>query len=204
MRFKVCVAASSILLLILGDAAVGQSFPDDDTAEVALWQTVQNSTRASDFQGFLLLYPRGRLSNLARLRLARLGGAQTQAGAVEPADADADAEPAATPQLYHIDVSPNVVTMGQTVTVKCRGFMAPALYDRIVVVPVGTPDFTAAGKVDERRLLWNGLANLYDCSGAGIGLPMMMKGSYEVRYVSRQYNPDGRLEVVARSGFVNR
>ena len=193
--------SAAILALLLGTALPAQAqqpMPDDDDAEVVAWQTVKDSRNPKDLQTFLLLYPRGKLSSLARIKLARLGG-----HAVAQADPVEDAAPA-LPVLYHLDVSPGVVGMGQTVTVKCRGFMAPALYDHLVVARVGAPDFDPSGKLDRGSLLWDGLVNLYDCAGTGIQLPMMMKGSYEVRYVSRQYNPDGSKEVVARSGFVYR
>lgn len=103
-----------------------------------------------------------------------------------------------------LDVTPGVVGMGETVTVRCRGLMAPALYDQLVVVRKGTPDFDSSGAVDEKQFYWRGLPNLYDCAGAGITLPIFMKGSYEVRYLSRQYNPGGAMQVVARAEFVYR
>ena len=166
--------------------------PDITGAEIALWKVVVKSRDPADYTAFLLLFPEGHFSALARIKLAKLQGAPPPAGAPDVTD------------IYHLDITPKVAFMGQNVTVKCRGFAAPALYDRIVVVKAGDPDFDGAGKVDEKRLYWNGLPNLYDCAGTGIALPMMMKGSYEVRYISRQYNPDGELQVVARSGFENK
>lgn len=197
--------SASLLAGSGGPCRAAQAFPDDDAAEVGLWQAIQGSRNPADFQSFVQFYPRGRFTALAQLRLKRLQREAAHGDA--PASAGPDAVPAptdATPQVYFLDVKPGVATMGQTVTVRCRGLGHPALFDRIVVVPIGAPDFGADGKVDEKKVLWSGLPNLYDCAGQGIELPMMTKGSYEVRYLSRQYNPDGKLDIVVRSGFVYR
>ncbi len=90
---------------------------------------------------------------------------------------------------------------GQPVTVRCRGFLPPALFDLIVVVRAGAPDLSPDGTPDDKQILVKGLAHLFDVERAGIGIPALPAGAYEVRYLSRQYNPDGRMKVMARSGL---
>ena len=76
------------------------------------------------------------------------------------------------------------------------------MYDWIVVVPAGTPDFDPGARVPgQPQPLFARLAPTVDCGGAGLSLPPAPPGAYEARYVSRAYNPDGRSEVVARVGY---
>lgn len=49
----------------------------DGAAELALWQSVQASTRADEFRGFLRQYPRSRFADEARARIAALSAPVT-------------------------------------------------------------------------------------------------------------------------------
>ena len=190
MRRPLALAA---LLLILGGPTLAAGPAEDDTAaEIALWQAVTARSLPSDYEGYLLLFPKGRFAALARLRLQ----------GTLPAPL-----PPALPEMYRLDVMPPVASRGQAVTVRTHGFLPPALYDLIVVVRAGAPDFTPAGTVDDAQVAAKSLAHLYDGEHAGIPLfplPALAPGSYEVRYVSRQYNPAGRNEVLARAGLTVR
>ena len=182
------LAAAVALLLV----AAGPPPPADDAAaEIGLWQAVTARNLRTDYEGYLLLFPNGRFAGLARLRIQ------------DAAPPPTPPPPVADVSLYHLDVTPQAAP-GQPVTVRCRGFLPAALFDLVVVVRAGTPDLTAAGALDESQLLVKGLAKLYDVEGAGIGIPALPPGAYEVRYVSRQYNPGGRAEVMARAPILFR
>ena len=192
------LALAVLLLGIAGPALAAPPAEDDSAAEIGLWQAVTARGLRSDYEGYLLLFPQGRFAALARLRLQDNGAG--------PVPAAPPAAPAAA-NLYRLEVVPPVATRGQPVTVRTQGFLPPALFDLVVVVRAGTPDFTPAGALDESQLAARSLAHLYDGEHAGIPLfpvPALAPGSYEVRYISRQYNPDGRNEVVARAGLTVR
>jgi uncharacterized caspase-like protein len=52
----------------------------DGSAELALWGSVQSSTRADEFRAYLRQYPKGRFADVARARIAELSTAQAGAG----------------------------------------------------------------------------------------------------------------------------
>lgn len=188
------LALAAVLLALAGPALAAGPAEDDTAAEIGLWQAVTARGLPSDYEGYLLLFPQGRFAALARLRL--------QGGSPPPAPT-----PPAGVNLYRLEVMPAVAARGQAVTVRTHGFLPPALYDLVVVVRAGTPDFTPAGALDDAQMAAKSLAHLYDGEHAGIPLfpiPALTPGSYEVRYVSRQYNPDGRNEVLARAGLTVR
>lgn len=180
--------AGALLAALAGPAAA----EDDPAAEIGLWKAVTARGLKSDYEGYLLLFPSGRFAPLARVRIAQF---------------DAGAPSAAAPgdfNLYHLDVVPPVAVRGQQVTVRCRGFGPPALYDLLVVVRSGAPDVGPDGTMDPGQAVFQRLAATYDLEREGIGLVMLPAGAYEVRYMSRQYNPQGRMEVMARSGLTVR
>ena len=185
-------ALAGALLAVLAHPAAAE---DDTAAEIGLWKAVTGRGLKSDYEGYLLLFPNGRFAPLARVRLAQLDkGAPPAAPAAPPGDFN----------LYHLDVTPAAAARGQQVTVRCRGFGPPALYDTVVVVRAGAPDTGADGGVDQGQVIFQRLAATYDLEREGIELVMLPAGAYEVRYMSRQYNPQGRMEVMARAGLTVR
>lgn len=184
------LAAALVAALIRPAAA-----QDDPAAEIGLWKAVTARGLKSDYEGYLLLFPSGRFAPLARVRIVQLDGSTSPA---PPAPAAGDFS------LYHLDVVPPVAARGQQVTVRCRGFGPPAMYDLVVVVRAGAPDAGPDGAVDPAQAVFQRLAATYDLEHEGIGLVMLPAGAYEVRYMSRQYNPQGRMEVMARSGLTVR
>lgn len=202
--------ASAALAALLLAAAPGRSQPPPSSptasvgeAEIYVWKRATTSGKLADYQDYLRFYPDGRYAGLAQLRV-QAGGSAPQAGTAAAVPPPVPVRPYALPpelSLYHLDVTPLVAAAGQPVTVRTRGFMAPALFDLVVLVPAGARDFTPDGALDESQFRVKGLANLYDFT-AGVQIPAQPAGAYEVRYISRTYNPDGRLEVVARAAAV--
>jgi len=166
-----------------GGAPSGGAQVDDGSAEIGLWKAIQNSKDPSDYRGYLLLFPNGRFAPLARLRAGgKLNG-----------------EPDA---MYRLEVTPATTLAGYPVQLKCVGFLSPALFDWIVVVPAGTADFDPGSRdPGQPRPLFARLAPTVDCGGAGLSLPAQAPGAYEARYVSRAYNSEGKSEVVARVSY---
>jgi len=194
MRRRALVAAllaAPVLTALIRPAAA----EDDTAAEIGLWKAVTARGLKSDYEGYLFLFPSGRFAPLARVRIAQM---TADAPPAPPAPAAGDFN------LYHLDVVPPVAARGQQVTVRCRGFGPPAMYDVVVVVRAGAPDGGPDGAVDPGQVLFQRLAATYDLEREGIGLVMLPAGAYEVRYMSRQYNPQGRMEVMARSGLTVR
>ena len=191
-RALAAVLLGAPLLTIVVRPAAAQ---DDTAAEIGLWKAVTARGLKSDYEGYLLLFPSGRFAPLARVRIAQMDGGATP---VPPSPATGDFN------LYHLDVMPPVAARGQQVTVRCRGFGPPAMYDLLVVVRAGASDVGPDGAMDPAQAMFQRLAATYDLEHEGIGLVMLPAGAYEVRYMSRQYNPQGRMEVMARSGLTVR
>lgn len=181
--------AGALLAALAGPAAA----EDDTAAEIGLWKAVTAHGLKSDYEGYVLLFPDGRFAPLARVRIAQFNGNGRPLPPPVPPPGDIN--------LYRLDVSPPVAARGQPVVVRCRGFLPAALFDLLVVVRAGAPDVAPDGTPDESQFLVKGLAHLYEIERAGVGIPALPPGAYEVRYLSRQYNPDGRMEVMARAGL---
>lgn len=187
--------AGSLLAALTRPAAA-----EDDTAmEIGLWKAVTARGLKSDYEDYLRFFPSGRFAPLAQVRLAQL-----DKGAPPAAPPGSPAAPPGDFNLYHLDVAPSVAARGQQVTVRCRSFGPPALYDTVVVVGIGAPDTGPDGGLDQRQVIFQRLAATYDLEREGIELVMLPAGAYEVRYMSRQYNPQGRMEVMARAGLTVR
>lgn len=186
--------AGALLAALAGPAAA----EDDTAAEIGLWKAVTSRGLKSDYEGYLLLFPSGRFAPLARVRIAQMNGNGLPAPATTPPPPPGDFN------LYHLDVTPPVAARGQQVTVRCRGFGPPALYDLLVVVRAGAPDLGPDGGADPGQAVFQRLAATYDLERETIDLVMLPAGAYEVRYLSRQYNPQGRMEVMARAGLTVR
>jgi uncharacterized protein len=76
-----------------GAAAPARPAAAPDRDEIAFWASIENSQSPAEFQAYLDAYPHGRFAELARLRLAALGGGEAgeQAGSVSLETEDAGA-----------------------------------------------------------------------------------------------------------------
>jgi formylglycine-generating enzyme required for sulfatase activity len=107
----VCVLMASVFS---AGAGVQSSAPDVQLAgvvpknsseqfELAFWQSIKDSSHASDFEAYLKAYPKGRFVPLAQARIARLrAAAEKPAPVANPAPA-AQATPAAKPAAKSSD-----------------------------------------------------------------------------------------------------
>ena len=177
-------AWATAVLATLAACAAAQAQPQSGAPippEPALWQAIQADTDPASFRAFLFYYPHGQFAQVARERAG---------GKLPPQDPHA---------LYRLTAIPDVALPGQGFIVSCVGFPQPALYDWIVVVPSGTPDFDPGGP-EAGQALFSRLATTVTCP-FGVTIPPQPPGAYEARYVSRAFNPDGRSEAVARVEF---
>lgn len=65
--------------------------------ELAFWNSIKDSSHASDYEAYLKAYPKGRFAPLAQARIARLRTPATAAAPAAPAPASPSTPPAATP-----------------------------------------------------------------------------------------------------------
>ena len=93
--------AGLAIALLLAAPAWSQA---TDPADLAFWQSIQNSVNPAEYEAYLQAFPQGRFAALARLRAQ--GGAMPApaAGAPGPAMAAPPAAPAAAPAEQPIEV----------------------------------------------------------------------------------------------------
>jgi len=217
-------STAALAILLLAGPALGQA---TDPADTAFWESIQGGGPA-EYRAYLNAFPNGRYAGLARLRAGDDGAGPPDAGPVmaqggKPAplgapDAPALAapRPAPTPapapapaddtsdetSSGTITANPTVARVGNQITLSFRDFPKAAQFDRVIVVPAGTPDLDPDKRGGDMKILDSYYAsNLMDGSGnettwkVGPHAP----GRYEVRWMTRLYNDDGRLEVKARA-----
>lgn len=186
MRTSVLAFLALLLQSAVAPAMSQPRAPDQPSVgdiEIGFWNAARQGPGASGYRSYLMLFPNGKFATLARLR----AGDQTP-----PPDPSSP---------YRLNAAPYVAGNGTPTHIICTGFGAPALFDYLVVVPSGTPDFDPA--TDAGKSLYTSLPHIQPCEGAGLLLPVMPAGSYEARYVSRSSTPDGSLKVLARVGFLS-
>lgn len=184
MRTSVPAVVALVLSIAVAPASSQPSAPDQQSdIEIGLWHAAEQGRDGAGYRSYLMLFPNGRFATLARLR----AGDQTP-----PPDPSSP---------YRLTAVPYVAANGTPTHIVCTGFGAPALFDYLVVVPSGAPDFDPA--TEHGSSLYTTLPNIQPCDGAGLVLPVMPAGSYEARYLSRSSTPDGSLKVLARVGFLS-
>jgi hypothetical protein len=223
----VIFAASLCVALSLSLGARAQT----DPADLAFWQSIMTSTDPEEYKAYLDAFPNGRFAALARLRLRpgalqpkrppkpqqqlpALQQAPAQpaqppaiaapppAPAAPPPPAPAAAEPPPPPAVEHpehIGITPPNAKVGQQVTLTCDKFPQPTNYDLLLVVPAGTPDYNPLRTDAENHVLWKNYAS--NCSLYTQKAGPFAPGNYEARFVTKLYNNDGRLEMVAKTSF---
>ena len=190
------IAGMALAAALAAISLPGARAEETDPADIAFWQSIQGSTNSAEYKAYLEAFPNGRFAAIARLRSAQ-GAALPAAPAAQPPLATAAVEAAAGPS-EKILVAP-VSRVGQAVTFTCQNFPEPSSFDQLVVVPAGTPDIDPGRARDETKIVWMDFAQR--CAAAPVKGGPFAPGAYEVRYVTRLYNNDGRLEVHARSPF---
>ena len=74
--------------------------------ELTFWESIKDSSHASDYEAYLQAYPKGRFSTLARARIERLRAAAPKVAAPEPAPKAQRPTPAATPPAERVRPAP--------------------------------------------------------------------------------------------------
>lgn len=164
------------------------------SAEIAFWQSIQDSTNAEEYEAYLDTYPNGAFAELAELRIQQLGG---DAG---PANTAGDKNDA--PQLSGdvvgdaiITISPDTMRVGEHANVTIEDLPDPSSSDAVIVVAAGAPD--NVGVLSSENVLKTVYAS--NLAYGPIDIGPFPPGTYEVRWLTSLYNVDGRLEVGARA-----
>lgn len=186
-----------VLAAVVGGLLAGAPARATDLAELAYWQTIQNSTDPAEYKAYLDTYPQGTFAALARARYARL----TQGGAPAPV-AQPEPEPAATVD-EKITVTPQPGRVGDMLKFTCTNFPKPYYTDMIVVVRAGSPDTNPLSARDDLKLL--GRSYPQNCLSNGyVEMGPFAPGRYEVRFVTALYNDDHTPEIRTRTAFTVR
>jgi formylglycine-generating enzyme required for sulfatase activity len=102
-RLMVCVLAGSVFAMyghahgraddMQAPGIVPKASPEQ--FELAFWNSIKDSTHASDYEAYLKAYPKGRFAALAQARVARLRAAPAQGAATAQSPATAQGAPPA-------------------------------------------------------------------------------------------------------------
>src|ERR1700694_45772 len=119
-------------------AAAPVAAQSTDPADLAFWQTVQNSSDPAEYEAYLQAFPHGTFATLARARMVRLmaGGAGPAAPAAPAAAPGAAPAPEAEPQdevAEKLTVSPQPGRVGDMVKITCENLPNPFYEDMILV-----------------------------------------------------------------------
>lgn len=175
-----------------------------DPGDLAFWQSVQSSKTADEYRAYLQSYPNGRFAELARLRVQQLGGGTAAppngtrvVGPAPPPVPDTGPDPS-------ISITPPGGRVGQRFKVGCVNFPQENNYDRLVIVPAGTPVMDPTGGREQSGVLWFVYGSL--CGNPGNEAGPFAPGAYEVRWMTTLYNNDypTRYEMKAMTAFTVR
>jgi hypothetical protein len=170
----------ALLALVAFTAQAATATP----AEVAFWQSVQNSKNPAEYQAYISAFPQGMFVAVAAARIKEYGngaGAPPAGGAVVGKGI--------------ITATPSAVDVGEQVTFTFSKFPKPSGNDWIVVDPAGTPD-TASLSSNV-----GGSFAIMVPMDSGYKLGPFPPGSYEVRWLTTLYNTKTLLQVGARTPF---
>jgi hypothetical protein len=180
---------------------------DDDAMDLAFWQSIQNSTNPAEYQAYIDAFPHGKFVKLAFIRvrqppppaapvipLPATGPAAKTAPATQPAEGDNADTPAG-----RIVLEPAAPRVGQVIRVTCEGFPQPSTFDKLVVVPAGTPVMDPDRPADQTKAVW--FAYAVSCFHQPVQAGPFAPGAYEIRFMTRLYNNAGVNELHAMTAF---
>ena len=180
-----------------------------DSADLVFWQSIQASKNPAEFQLYLQTYPNGRFAGLARMRMDELtkGAAPglaptpTAGPAVPPAPPVLDDLPAPT-----LTMTPPAGRVGQRFTVACVNFpdLTNAGYDKLVIVPAGSPVMSPLSDPQQSKVIWSDYAR--NCGLQAVQAGPFAPGAYEIRWMTTLYNnePTTRYDMKAMTAFTVR
>ena len=183
-----------------------------DPADITFWQSIQSSQNPAEYSAYLASFPKGVFAELARLRIAQLGGqAAPQPDAATATGGQPAARAGATPALgaapaedqplsdASLSIEPAAPRVGQSIKVRFADMPSPSSYDTAIIVAAGSPASTGTTS-DENVLKKTYVANQYYLDN-GWEVGSLPPGSYEVRWLTSLYNTASRLEVGAKFAF---
>ena len=213
------VAALAIMVGSIGSFAPAAVAQDDTAADIAFWNSIQADNDPAEFQAYLSAFPNGKFARLAKLRMKPVDdpavvGTQKPVGAgpfrVQLMPGQANPEPGGKPVAVNpdpvndddplpeqIDVSPSRGRVGQMFSFACTNFPDPSSYDKVVVVPSGTPDMDPTRDPADTKILWWDYAR--NCKTGPLKGGPFPPGKFEARFITILYNSEHRYEVKARA-----
>jgi hypothetical protein len=180
---------------------------DDDAAmDLAFWQSIQGSANPAEYQAYLDEFPHGKFAKLALIRAHSAAPAAlaiplpTLRPGTEPTPATpaADSDTGETPPGKML-LEPAAPRLGQTIRITCDNFPQPTSFDKIVVVPAGTPVMDPSRAVDQTKVIWYEYAT--NCFHGPVQAGPFAPGAYEVRFMTTLYNNAGVSELHATTSF---
>lgn len=182
-------AHAPIFGVLLALVAVAAQAATATPAEIAFWQSVQNSKNPAEYQAYVSAFPHGMFVAVAAARIKEYSnGGGGQAAAAPPAGG-------AVVGKGIITATPSAIDVGEQVTFTFAKFPKPAGSDWIVVDPAGTPDSASL-----TANVGGNFAILVPMD-SGYKLGPFPPGSYEVRWLTTLYNTKSTLQVGARTPF---
>jgi hypothetical protein len=183
-----------------------------DPAEIAFWQSVQDSKDPREYQLYLNAYPNGAFAALAQSRLVPAAGPgglqpiplpapgpQTVGVAAAPAPVPAPDDDPPGPALT---ITPAGGRVGQVFTIGCVNLPENSSRDVIIVVRAGSPVLAPDTSPDQMKVLTsNYTANCRFYNNTLPGFGPYAPGNYEARFMSILYNDDHRFEMKAKIAF---
>jgi hypothetical protein len=208
--------AAVVLPLLLPAAARAD---DDDAMDIEFWRAIQNSTVPAEYQAYLDAFPHGKFAKLAALRAHQAAPAAVPAplpttaiplpaaappARTAPAAQTAAAAPAAAADDAdtadgQIVLTPATPRVGQTIRATCENFPEPSTFDKLVVVPAGTPVMDPDKPADMTKVVSFNYA--VNCFRAPVTFPPLAPGAYEIRFMTRLYSNAGVVEMHAMTAF---
>ena len=183
-----------------------------DPAEIAFWQSVQDSKDPREYQLYLDVYPNGAFAALAQSRLSPAAapgglqpiplpatGQQTAGAAAVPGPAPS---PDPDPSGPALTITPAGGRVGQVFTIGCVNLPENSNRDVIIVVRAGSPVLAPDASPDQMKVLTSGYTA--NCKFYGSRLPGFgpyAPGNYEARFMSILYNDDHNFEMKANIAF---
>lgn len=202
---------------------------DDDAMDIEFWRAIQNSTVPAEYQAYLDAFPHGKFAVLAALRARQAAPAAVPAplptaaiplptaappartapaartAAAAPAAQTATAAPAAAAADDadttdgQIVLTPATPRVGQAIRATCENFPQPSTFDKLVVVPAGTPVMDPDKPADMTKVV--SFSYALNCFQAPVTFAPLAPGAYEIRFMTRLYSNAGVVEMHAMTAF---
>jgi len=178
------MARASLAGALLSFVAFSALAANTDPADIAFWQSVQNSKNPAEYQAYVKAFPHGVFVEVAETRIGEFSGG-------------AGGGPALGPVVGKgiMSATPAAVDVGDQVTISFAKFPKLGQFDELLIVPAGTPDSaTATARV--AMFYFNMIA-----LDTGIKIGPYAPGTYEARWLTTLYSNKNEMQIGARAQF---